>query len=106
MDWAVLCSIKGVSTILVFWKGSEKNPAAIAAMEDRIFLQGITNEEIGYSRGISPVGRDFIMKHYVAYGGPKPPPVEHQAIDDAFVGKASVSWYCYNGEWLRLTGAD
>jgi hypothetical protein len=28
IDWAVLCSVKGVSTILVFWNGSEKNPAA------------------------------------------------------------------------------
>ena len=50
-DWAVLCSVKGVSTILVFWNGSEKNPAEIAKMEDRIFLQGITADEIGYSRG-------------------------------------------------------
>ena|SRR5256885_1822750 len=29
-DWAVLCSVKGVSTILVFWNASEINPAAIA----------------------------------------------------------------------------
>jgi hypothetical protein len=28
-DWAVLCSVKGVPTILVFWDGSEKNPTAI-----------------------------------------------------------------------------
>jgi hypothetical protein len=27
-DWAVLCSIRGVSSILVFWNGSGKNPAA------------------------------------------------------------------------------
>jgi hypothetical protein len=38
VDWAVLRSIKGVSTILVFWNGSEKNSAAIAPMEDRIEL--------------------------------------------------------------------
>jgi hypothetical protein len=107
MDWAVLCSIKGVSTILVFWNGSEKNPAAIAPMEDRHFLQGTNNnEEIGYSRGISPVGRDFIMQHYNAYGGPKPPPIDHQGIDDAYIGKASMTWYFRNGKWLRLTGAD
>jgi hypothetical protein len=68
VDWAVLCSIKGVSTILVFWNGSEKNPAAIAPIEDRNFLQGITAENIGYSRGIGPVGREFIMQHFNAYG--------------------------------------
>lgn len=105
-DWAVLCSVKGVSTILVFWNGSERNPAEIAPMEDRNFLQGISTDEIGYSRGISPVGKDFIMRHYEAYGGPKPPPIDHQGIDDAFIEKASVMWYFFGGKWLKLTGAD
>jgi hypothetical protein len=105
-DWTVLCSVKGVSTILVFWNGSETNPAAVAPMEDRNFLQGIT-DQIGYSRGITPVGEDFIMRHYDAYGGPKPlPSIEHQGIDDAFIEKASVVWYFYSGKWLMLTGAD
>jgi hypothetical protein len=105
-DWAVLCSVKGVSTILVFWNGSENNSGAIASMEDRNFLQGITANEIGYSRGIRPAGKDFIMRHNQAYGGPKPPPIDHQGIDDAFIEKASVTWYFHEGKWLKLTGAD
>ncbi len=105
-DWAALCSIHGASTILVFWNGSAKNPAAIAPMEDRNFLQGITATEIGYSRGIAAAGKDFIMGHYRAYGGPTPPPIDHQGIDDAFLEKASVTWYCYDGKWLKLSGAD
>lgn len=105
-DWAVLCSIKGVSTILVFWNGSEKNPAAIAPMEDRNFLQTITTTDPGFSRAISAVGKDFIMRHYDAYGGTTPPPIDHQGIDDAFIGKASVTWYFHGGKWLKLTGAD
>jgi hypothetical protein len=105
-DWAVLCSVKGVSTILVFWNGSEENPAELAKMEDRVFLQGITADEIGYSRGISAVGNNFIMGHYQAYGGPKPPPIDHQGINDAFLEKGSEVQYFYDGKWLKLTGAD
>jgi hypothetical protein len=105
-DWAVLCSVRGVSTILVFWNGSEKNPAAIAPVEDRHFLQTVTAEDIGFSRGITPVGKDFIMQHYQAYGGPTPPPIDHQGVDDAFVGKASGVLYFYQGKWLTLQGAD
>jgi hypothetical protein len=75
-------------------------------MEDRNFLQGITANEIGFSRGITPVRKDFIMRHYDAYGGLKPPPIDHQGIDDAFIEKASVTWYFQGGKWLRLTGAD
>jgi len=95
-DWAVLCSLKGVSTILVFWNASEKNPDAIAPADDGDNAQ---------PRGIRAVGRDFIMRHYRAYGGPKPPPIDHQGIDDASE-KASIVWYLYKGQWLQLTGAD
>ena len=105
-DWAVLCSINGVSSILVFWNGSANNPASIAQREDRTFLQTISADEIGFSRGISPVDKEFIMRHYRAYGGPKPPPIDHQGIDDAFIGKASVTWYFFGGKWLGLQGAD
>jgi len=105
-DWAVLCSVKGVSTILVFWNGSEKNPSAIAPMEDRIYIQAFRKSQFSYSREIRPVGRDFIMLHHDAYGGPKPPAINHQGIDDAFIEKASVVWYFYNGQWLKLSGTD
>jgi hypothetical protein len=105
-DWAVLCSIRGVCTILVFWNGSAKNPAEIAQMEDRIYLQGITPEQIGFSREISAVGKDFITRHYDPYGGTKPPPIDHLGIEDSFVEKASVVWYFYAGKWLKLSGAD
>ena len=105
-DWAVLCSVKGVSTILVFGNGSEKNPAAIAPMEDRNYLQTKrTGACSGYSRRITPVGKGFIMRHHDPYSGPTPP-VDHQGIDDAFVEHGSVTWYFHHGKWLKLNGAD
>ncbi len=103
-DWAALCSVNGASTILVFWKGSEKNPAVIAPMEDRIYIQGFKKDQFRYSRGIRTVAKDFIQRHHAAYGGPKPPAIDHQGIDDMFVGKASVVWYYYDGHWLKVAG--
>ena len=105
-DWAVLCSVGGSSSILVFWNGSEKNPADLAKMEDRNYLQGITTDEIRYSRGIRAAGGDFIIRHYKAYGGPTPPPIDHDGIDDAYIEKASVTHYYEHGKWLRFIGAD
>ncbi len=55
---------------------------------------------------ITPVGGAYIIKYYAAYGGLKPVPMDHQGIDDAFIGKASEVLYLYRGTWLRLTGAD
>jgi hypothetical protein len=105
-DWAVLCSIGGVSSILIFWNGSEVNPTEIGKANDVDRLQGWGNYKIVYSRAISAAGEKYMMEHYNAYGGEKPPPIDHLGIDDAFVGKASVVLYFYRGKWLRLTGAD
>jgi hypothetical protein len=105
-DWAVLCSVNDASSILIFWNGSGTNPAQIEKQDDKYRLQSDADNKMVYSRAIEPVGESFIMKHYAAYGGEKPPPIYHQGIDDQFVGKASVVWYFYRGKWIHLTGAD
>lgn len=105
-DWAVLCSRQRVSAILVFWNGSTKSVAEIARREDKDFLQVIADEKVGFSRGISVVGKDYILKHYLDYGGKKPPKSRHQGINDAFIEKASSVHYLYRGRWLELQGAD
>ncbi len=105
-DWAVLCSIKGLSSILVFWNGSARNPADLGAADDMNYLQGLGGDKIGYDRGIGVVGSKFITEHYDAYGGPKPPPIDHEGIDDEMLEKASVVQYFFNGKWLQLSGSD
>lgn len=105
-DWAVLCSVGRVSTILVYWNGSEIKPAEIARMNDSDRLQSWTGGRIVYSRLIEPAGKRYIVEHYQAYGGPQPPPIKHQGLNDVFVGKASVVLYWYRGKWLQLSGAD
>lgn len=105
-DWAVLCSIGRVSSILVFWNGSAVNPAEIAKRKDVDRLQGWGGEKIVYSWKIAPIGRKQIMDYYNGFGGEKPPPMDHQGVDDQFCGKASVVLYFYHGKWLHLTGAD
>jgi hypothetical protein len=105
-DWAVLCSINRVSSILIFWNGSNLKPTEIEKAPDQDRLQGWGGEKIVYSRAITPVGKKYITDHYKAYGGEKPPPMDHQGIDDAFVGKASEVLYLYRGKWLHLSGAD
>jgi hypothetical protein len=106
VDWAVLCSVNRTSTILIFPNASTNRVIELAQEADINRLQSEGGTKIGYSREISPVGREFIMRHYQAYGGVKPPQINHQGIDDAFVGKASVVLYLYRGKWLELTGAD
>jgi hypothetical protein len=105
-DWAVLCSLNRVSTILIFRNASEREPLEIAPQADADRLQRGGSTAIEYSRAIEPVGREYILKHYRAYGGPEPAAIDHQGINDSFVGKASVVRYFHAGKWLELTGAD
>jgi hypothetical protein len=104
--WAVLCSVNNVTSLLAFRNENDTNPAIVTTTDDRNYLQMSTNNQVTYSREITTVGRDFIMRHYRAYGGPEPPPIDHHGIDDAFLEKASVTWYFHQGKWLQLTGAD
>lgn len=104
--WAVLCSVNNSTALLAFRNDRDTNPSTVNTSEDPGYLQGTHDGRIDYSREITPAGRDFIMRHYHAYGGPEPPPVDHHGIDDAFLEKASITWYFHNGQWRQLQGAD
>ena len=105
-EWAVLCSHRGISSILIFRANPAKLVAEIAAAKDDHYLQGDAQGTLYYSRVISPVGKGYILEHFKAYGGPKPPPITRHGIDDAFAEKASVVRHLYRGKWLELQGAD
>jgi hypothetical protein len=104
--WAVLCSTGGKSSILVFRTNDDSSPDEIAESPDNHFLVDTPQGGTVYSREISAVDREFIFRHYRAYGGPKPPPIDHNGIDDAFLEKASITWYWHNRGWMQLQGAD
>ncbi len=93
-DWAVLCDVKGITRLLVFWKGEGARPMEVNASE--------TSEV----RVIGVATQQFIRDHYRAYGGPKPPALDHQGINDVVVEKGSSVLYFHRGKWLWLTGSD
>ena len=105
-DWAVLCSTGRVSSILIFWGGASKQVASTASSPDINSLQGIDDRKIGYSREISVVGRKYILEYLRHHGGPTPPPITHDGIENSFIDKFSTVFYYYKGNWVPLTGAD
>jgi hypothetical protein len=106
-DIAVLCSKARVSTVLVFRGGTTSAVAQLAQRSDETFLQVVdAGGVVGYSRALAVATPSYIREHYAAYGGPKPPPMDHDGINDMFLEKASVVWYWYHGRWLQLQGAD
>jgi hypothetical protein len=94
-DWAVLCAKAGFVELYVLWNGRERD----------IALVGRWPLGDPYDTAIAPVSRKYILDHYRAYGGPQPPPVDHQGIECSS-GMASSILYFYKGKWLTLQGAD
>lgn len=104
--WAVLCSVDTASSILVFRNARDTHPEELAKFEDMNYVQGNGKGGADYSREIQPIDRKLIMENYRGSGGPEPPPIDHQGIDDEFLEKASVTFYWYRGAWRQLTGSD
>lgn len=106
IDWAVLCSISGKSHIQVFWGGSASCPSQTAPRSDAGDLYQDSNGKTEYYRGLGVVGKEYILSHHAAYDGPMPPSVTHEGINDMYLEKASIVYFCYQGSWQQLTGAD
>ena len=103
-DWAVQCVNAESRYIRVFWGGP-------AVCETRIQIEAHSEQATaeaykGAVRIIKIAGATAIQEHYAAYGGSKPPELNHVGIDFIYVGKASTVFYCHEGKWLELGGAD
>jgi len=104
-DWAVLCSVERVSSILVFRGGSLSSVAELARYADSTFLQVVgANGAIGYSRALGVADAKYIRAHN--RNDPNLPRLNHDGINDIFVEKGSSVWYWQGGRWLELSGAD
>jgi hypothetical protein len=106
-DWAVLCSREGTSVILVYWGGPAQCPRELRPASDANYLQSLGGGRIGFSRGI------YTTKSYHDYEGESDTAsvsgdvtLDHDAIEDAFEGKASTVYFCHNGKWVAYSGAD
>jgi hypothetical protein len=105
-DWAVLCSVKGVSRVLVYRGGGVKRVDSIARRDDRDYVQVSASGVMRFSRRIFIAEAQMISKDATARGGPKPPRLEHDGIGDAIQDKASTIRYYSRGRWIELPGAD
>jgi hypothetical protein len=107
-QWAVLCSIRDTSRILVYPNDSTTAADSLAPGADRVSLQQVEMGRIAYSRRISAVTSEAIRARALRVDTKMDlPSIVHAGIEDAFLGKASVVYYNAAGRsWLRLIGPD
>ena len=103
-DWAVLCSRRGRSSILVFRGGDVSTIDELAAEDDAARLQVTGPGRIGYSRQISVASPRDLREHHRS-PDPGLPMLDHDGIRDAFIEKGAVVWYWSGHRWLQMAGA-
>ena len=104
VDWAALCSLRGQSTILVYWGGAAQCPRELRPAPDYQY-QMRAGERVSFIRSIHTTdqyqvhddeGRPVIPERFVKLG--------HEAIEDLYEGAASTIWSCQDGKWIEFPG--
>jgi hypothetical protein len=110
-DWAVLCSVRDTSRILIYQEGGSVPSHVIGALPDIGFQQGTTANRAGYSRMLSSISAPQIrLLHSRLEAGSVtvqlPSNANHDGINDAYAGKGSSIHYRHLNTWLLLAGSD
>jgi hypothetical protein len=90
-EWAILCSVHGVSEIVVFRSNSAEPISRFSELEDYVVIQEVEPGRMGYSRLIATGRRSA--------AGLNP-------IHDIFLEKASTIWVRMGQRWVATPGAD
>jgi hypothetical protein len=106
IDWAVLCSVRRVSTILVFRNGSTGPVAELARRDDRNSLSGQGDGTAAYDREIDVAAPGEIEAYKERYKTWSPTAkFDHDGIEDGSEHGSSI-FYWSGKYWYEFPGAD
>jgi hypothetical protein len=107
IDIAALCSRSRESSILIFQNGSPSSVDELSRRADADYLQELDDRgTIGFSRVIHLADASHVREHARDNLHLKLPVLNHGAIEDEFLGKASETWCWNEGRWYRLSGTN
>jgi hypothetical protein len=110
LEWAILCSLRDSSQILIYRLPTKGDATVIDSLErssDVQWMQGIGGNRWGFSRLLRVLPLERIRAWRDDPTGRKiPRPIDHDAIEQAFVGKAAEAFYYVAGRVFRRVTAD
>jgi hypothetical protein len=100
-DWAVLCSVNGITTLYVFFQSQFTAPMALRHQHNTEWLGSEVLGAYGSAWGIAlrhpsqfPIARSSAFADRSN--------LDHDGIEDAFIEKSSTTHYFQNGSWITL----
>jgi len=104
-DWAVLCSVKGSVSLLVFFDSSAKPSVLATSLETQRLQVHESTGVLGFNWGIDVASPQAI--HDAQNGlAPRPERLDHDALADSVVDRKTIYRYFANNAWSLLDMPD
>lgn len=103
-DWAVLCSVKGTVSLLVFFGAGAPMVLRSAAETDRLQASG-QNGVLGFNWGID-AATPAQVHDAQSDMTPRPPRLDHDALADSVIEQKTVYHYYTKGAWTLVDAGD
>ena len=101
-DWAVLCSVQGTVSLLVFFSGNPTQPAQLASMPETKRLQSHpSSDALGFNWGIDPASPQQIHDAQIGLA-PRPAKLDHDALADSVIDHKTVYHFYAKTTWTQL----
>jgi hypothetical protein len=104
-DWAVLCSVKGTVSLLVFFDGSAKASVLASAHETQRLQVHEPDGVLGFDWGIGAASPQAIHDAQIGVS-PRPPRPDHDALADSVVDRKTIYHYFADDTWSLLDMPD
>jgi len=105
-DWAVLCSVQGNVSLLVFFASAPGNPHVLATVSETSRLQAYSSTRVfGFNWGIDAASPEVIHDAQIGLS-PRPPRPDHDSLADSIVDRTTIYRYFNNGSWTLVELPD
>jgi hypothetical protein len=105
-DWAVLCTVQGNVSLLVFFASAAGNPQVLTTVPETDRLQDYSSAHVlGFNWGIDAASPEVIHDAQIGLS-PRPPRPDHDALADSIVDRTTVYHYFKNGSWSLVDLPD
>jgi hypothetical protein len=101
-DWAVLCSVKGTVSLLVFFAGSPERPMTLSTAKETQRLQDHgAREPLGFNWGIDRATPALVHDAQIGMM-PRPVRPDHDALSDSVIEHRTICHFYSKGDWTLL----
>jgi hypothetical protein len=102
-DWALLCSAKGMVSLMVFFASAPESPTilVVAPEAERLQVHG-ASQVLGFDWGIDPASPERVHDAQIGLDH-RPPPPDHDAIANSVIDQRTAYYlYSKTGKWMQV----